>query len=202
MVIKHCRLTASGSIMFEFDDEDTAQAVQANWLSTYFGGNKGMKIPGDFNTVAMVKHVYDDYNEEDMRRDISETYPSITNCEFQKRRSDKSFNGMIKITFCSRDEMMQVIEDKFKLGNQRYIVEEYRRKSRVIKCSKCQGWGHVHRYCKNPPKCGKCAEKHESKTCTITTGFKCAHCKKDHQAGSFDCQVYREKLAKFSRDSL
>ena len=29
MVIKHCRLTASGSIMFEFDDEDTAKQVIA-----------------------------------------------------------------------------------------------------------------------------------------------------------------------------
>ncbi|KAL5265903.1 hypothetical protein ACHWQZ_G006532 [Mnemiopsis leidyi] len=193
MVIKHCRLTASGSIMFEFDDEDTAKQVQSTWLTTYFGGNKGMKVPGDFNTTAMVKHVYDDHDKEAMKKDILENYTAVTSCDFQKRRSDQSFNGMIKLEFSSREAMMDVVKNKIRFCNQRYIVEEFKRKSRVIKCSKCQGWGHIHRYCKNPPKCGKCAENHESKSCTITSGFKCAHCKKDHQAGSFDCAVYKEK---------
>ena len=188
--------------MFEFDDEDTAKQVQSNWLTSYFGGNKGMKIPGDYNTTAMVKHVYDDHDTEAIKRDIMENYTAVTSCEFQRRRSDQSFNGMIKLEFSSREAMMDVVKNKIRFCNQRYIVEEFKRKSRVIKCSKCQGWGHIHRYCKNPPKCGKCAENHESKTCTITAGFKCAHCKKDHQAGSFDCLVYKEKVAKFSQFTL
>ena len=202
MVIKHCRLTASGSIMFVFDDEETAKKVNAAWLTSFLGGNKGMKIPGDYNTTAMVKHVYDDHDEEEMRKDIQEKYPSVTSCEFQKRRADQSFNGMIKLEFSSREVMMEVIRDKIRFCNQRYIVEEFKRKPRVIKCSKCQGWGHIHRYCKNAPKCGKCAENHETKSCTITSGFKCAHCKKNHQAGSYECAVYKEKLAKFSQSSL
>ena len=97
---------------------------------------------------------------------------------------------------------LKVITDKIKFCHQRYIVEEYKRKSRVIKCNKCQGWGHIHRYCTKSAKCGKCAENHESNSCSITSGFKCAHCNEDHQAGSFDCAVYKEKLAKFSHDSL
>ena len=109
MVIKHCRLTASGSIMFEFDDEDTAKQVQSTWLTTYFGGNKGMKVPGDFNTTAMVKHVYDDHDKEAMKKDILENYPAVTSCDFQKRRSDQSFNGMIKLEFSSREAMMYVL---------------------------------------------------------------------------------------------
>jgi hypothetical protein len=60
IVIKHCRLTASGSITFEFDDESTAKTVQDKWSCEYFGGNKGMKIPGDYNTIGIVKYVYDD----------------------------------------------------------------------------------------------------------------------------------------------
>ena len=203
MVIKHCRLTASRSITFEFENENTAKTVQSNWKTSHFGGNKGMKIPGDYNTVGMVKHVYDDHKEDDMKKDIMQNYPGlVTKCEFQQKRSDKSFNGMIKLEFSSREAMMKVITDKIKLCHQRYIVEEYKRKSRVIKCNKCQGWGHIHRYCTKSAKCGKCAENHESNSCSITSGFKCAHCNEDHQAGSFDCAVYKEKLAKFSHDSL
>ena len=138
-----------------------------------------------------------------MKKDIMQNYPGlVTKCEFQQKRSDKSFNGMIKLEFSSREAMMKVITDKIKFCHQRYIVEEYKRKSRVIKCNKCQGWGHIHRYCTKSAKCGKCAENHESNSCSITSGFKCAHCNEDHQAGSFDCAVYKEKLAKFSHDSL
>jgi hypothetical protein len=202
VIIKHCRLTASGSITFEFDDETIAKSVQNEWSLEYFGGNKGMKIPGDFNTVGMVKHVYDDFTEQDIKQDILNNYPGdIKKCEFQKRKSDQSFNGMIKIEFASREALLKVVSDRIKFCNQRYIVEEYKRKGKVVKCGNCQGWGHVHRYCTKPAKCGKCAEKHETRTCTITSGYKCAHCGKGHVAGSFDCDVYKEKVAKFSHDS-
>ena len=106
VVIKHCRLTASGSILFEFDDEQTASGVHNSWSDAYFGGNKGMKIPGDFNTVGIIKHVYDDHSQADMEREILQNYKGlITKCEFQKKRSDSSFNGMIKVEFSSRDEL-------------------------------------------------------------------------------------------------
>ena len=79
-------------------------------------------------------------------------------------------------------------------------MEEYKRKSRVIKCNKCQSWGHVHRYCNKSAKCGKCAGNHETLTCNITSGFKCAHCGQDHKAGSQDCEVLKTKVAQFSID--
>ena len=150
----------------------------------------------------MIKYVYDDFSEEEMKKEILTNYKGvITKCEFQKKRSDESFNGMIKIEVSSREDLLKLIKDRVKFLNQRYIVEEYHRKSRVVKCHKCQGWGHIQRYCKKDPKCGKCAEKHESKTCTITSGFKCAHCSLNHMAGSADCKIFKEKAAIFAQRS-
>ena len=198
LIIKHCRLTASGSLTFEFEDEETAKKVQSQWSLQYFGGNKGMKIPGDYNTTGMIKHVYDDKTEDEMRQEILSKYEEdISGCEFLKRK-DNSFMGMIKVEFKSRNSLLRVIQEKIKFCDQRYEVEEYKRKSRVIKCNKCQGWGHVHRYCGRDPKCGKCAGNHESKTCNITSGFKCAHCGEAHRAGSSDCKVYKRKEALFA----
>jgi len=198
MIIKHCRLTAAGSIMFEFEDEEVAKAVHTKWSTDFFGGNIGMRIPGNNNTIGIVKYVYDDRSEQEMLTGIQQDYPDAE-CYFFKRKSDNSFNGMIKVDFKSRDTLLKVIKEKIKFCNQRYIVEEYVRKSRVIKCSKCQGWGHVHRYCTRTPKCGKCADNHESLSCTITSGFKCAHCGLGHKAGSTDCKVYKEKMALFTQ---
>ena len=198
VIIKHCRLTAGGSIMFEFEDEDTATEVQTQWSTKYYGGNKGMKIPGEDNSVGLVKHVYDDLNEEEIIEEIQKAYPGAE-CEFFKRK-DQSFSGLIKVDFKSRETLQRVMNEKIKFGQQRYIVEEYKRKSRVIKCNKCQGWGHIHRYCNRAPKCGKCADKHETMTCTINKGFKCAHCGDDHRAGSSICKVYKEKVAMFENN--
>ena len=199
VVIKHCRLTASGSIMFEFENEESAKAVHATWSTDYFGGNMGMKIPGESNSTGIIKHVYDDLTEEEMRKELTEKYEDdIESCEFLKRKANDSFMGLIKVSFKSREKLQKAIQDKIKLGDQRYIVEEYKRRSRVIKCNKCQGWGHVHRYCNKPAKCGKCAGNHETNSCNITSDFKCAHCGKDHHAGSNDCEIYKEKVAKFS----
>ena len=199
VIIKHCRLSASGSIVFEFESEEAAKAVEQNWSLDYFGKNKGMKTPGESNTVGIIKHVFDDFNQEEMRHEILKNYKGvITSCEFQKKRTDNSFNGMIKIEVSSREKLLQLISDKVKFFNQRYIVEEYHRKSRVVKCNKCQGWGHIQRYCKKEAKCGKCAEKHETRTCSITSGFKCAHCGLNHMAGSGDCKVFKEKVATFA----
>ena len=137
-----------------------------------------------------------------MKGDILTNYSEeIEECEFLKRKSDNSFMGMIKVEFKSRSSLLKVIGEKIKFCDQKYVVEEYKRKSRVIKCNKCQSWGHVYRYCKKPARCGKCAGNHETNSCYITTGFKCAHCSKDHKAGSPDCEVYKQKLAKFSMDN-
>ena len=80
------------------------------------------------------------------------------------------------------------------------MVEEYRRNRAVVKCKKCQGGGHVQRYCNKPAKCGKCAGDHESITCNITTGFKCVHCEGEHKAGSSECRVYKEKMDQFANN--
>lgn len=201
VIIKHCRLTASGSVMFEFEDEASAKAVHENWSTEYFGGNVGMKIPGHHNTTGMIKHVYDENSENDMKNDILHHYSEdIEELEFLKRKNDDSFMGMIKVECKSRDSLLKLIDDKIKFCGQRYVVEEYKRKSRVIKCNKCQSWGHVHRYCKKSAKCGKCAGNHETLTCNITSGFKCAHCGQDHKAGSQECEVLKSKVAQFSVD--
>ena len=156
-----------------------------------------MKTPGETNTCGVVKHVFDDLSEADIESSIKSMFPEAE-CDFFKRKSDGKFTGMIKVDFRDRETLQKVTKDRLTIGSQRYIVEEYKRKSRVVKCNKCQGWGHIHRYCNREPKCGKCSAKHETESCTIISGFKCAHCNEDHKAGSSVCKVFREKMALFS----
>ena len=43
---KHCRVTSGGSILFEFEYEQTAQAVENGWTLELFGETKESKPLG------------------------------------------------------------------------------------------------------------------------------------------------------------
>ena len=125
--------------MLEFIDDVTAEKVETEWSENIFGGNKGVKRPGEPNTFGIIKYVYDDVSEDDIVKQFSGV-----ECDFFKRKSDNKFSGMIKVDFKSHTLLQQVIRDKIEILSQRYIVEEFVRKSRVIKYNNCQSWGHEH----------------------------------------------------------
>ena len=137
LVDRNCRVTAGGAIMFEFIDDATAEKVGIEWSENYFGGNRGLKRPGESNTFGNIKYVYDDVSEDEIKDDIVKQFPGVE-CDFFKRKSDIKFSDMIKVDFKSHTLLQQVITDKIKIPSQRYIVEEFVHKSRVIKCNDCQ----------------------------------------------------------------
>ena len=190
LIVRNCRVTAGGAITLEFIDDATAERVDTEWSENYFGGNRGLKRPGESNTFGIIKYVYDDVSEDEIIDDIVKQFPGVE-CDFFKRKSDNKFSGMINVDFKSHTLLQQVITDEIKILSQRYIVEEFVRKSRVIKCNNCQSWDHVHRYCVKAAKCAKCGENHETRTCTVNKGFVCCHCKGAHRAGSVNCKVYK-----------
>ena len=200
VIIEHCRITAGGSVLFEFQDSKTAEEVEKGWSKEYFGGNVGMRTPGNTNTAGVIKHVFDDVSEDVIKEDISKQYPG-SEIELFKRQSDGKFLGTIKVDFKDRQKLQDAIENTMKIQHQRYIVEEHKRKPRLVKCNRCQKFGHIQRYCyAKEPKCGKCSKSdHETKDCTITSGFKCAHCNGNHETASKQCKVWNEKLAEYTQ---
>lgn len=45
----------------------------------------------------------------------------------------------------------------------------------LLQCTKCVGYGHIAKECKNQIKCKKCADNHTTTDCTAET-LKCANC--------------------------
>ena len=192
IIIVNCIITAGGSIKIEFDNEDDMKKVSENWKESLFGGNNGITSPLDLQTSGIVKHVYSDCSEEEIQENIKQNY-NATKVEAFKRNGEMT--GTVKITFSSQKELNDVINDRIKIFSQRYLMEEYKPSPRVIKCHRCQGFGHIARLCRsNLPTCGKCGEhSHETKSCTSSVK-KCSHCKENHTTGDKTCRVMKEKL--------
>ena len=197
VVLKHARISAGGSNVLEFEDEETATLVETDWKAENFGGNTGLVKPSSRNRTGIVKFVYDDIPEDEIENEIDTNYTNIEKYELFRR--DEEFTGMIKVIFKTEDDFKQAIANKFTISRRKYIVEEFIQKPRVIKYNVCQRFGHVSRLCrsKNNPRCGKCSQEgHETKNCnTDPAEHKCFHCQQnDHVAGSYSCPIVQEKL--------
>ena len=193
MVMRQARNTVGGSILIEFDDEDSANHVIQDWDVNLFGGNAGIVKYRPQHTAGIIKQV-EDLEETQIEQEIKAQFPDSRIELFT--REDR-FTGTVKIIFKNEGVLNKAIQEKCKLNGQVYIVDIFTPKPKVIKCNTCQRFGHVSRVCrnKNNPVCGKCKGKHETMNCEIPKEeYKCVHCDGNHITGSYTCEKVREKL--------
>ena len=60
----------------------------------------------------------------------------------------------------------------------------------LIRCFKCQAFGHTSLTCRKEVKCPVCAGKHEFAACTDTSVHKCANCGEGHSAAYRGCMAF------------
>ena len=158
-----------------------------------FGGNEGIKNITNIRAAGIITHVILEESIEEIEAEILHKYPG-TKCEFFKK--DNKFTGTIKISFKDEKTLQDAIENRIKIFNQVYIMELFKMKPRVIKCYYCQKFGHIGRVCRaNSPKCGKCGQSHETKSCNVLQeSYKCCHCEGNHITGDPECEVIKSKL--------
>ena len=201
VVIRNCRTTAAGSILIEFDNRDEAENIQGRWNKDFFGGNAGMEKLEQGRYTRMIKNIYTEEGEDAITNDIAEKYPGAKADVF--KRHDGTFMGTIKVQFSDEEQMNKATTERFRLLGQRYYMEEYQPKPRVIKCNRCQRFGHIGRLCRSrKPKCGNCcSEDHETKDCLVeAASYKCAHCSGNHSTGSKECEVWKSKEEELMRN--
>lgn len=65
----------------------------------------------------------------------------------------------------------------------------------IPQCMRCQKYGHTKNYCRNTPRCVKCADKHLTSDCPRKTqgeAVKCANCGDQHPANYRGCTVHKQ----------
>ena len=198
-LIRNCRTTAGGSILIELDDNKSAQEVLKNWNEEYFGGNKGIYYAGMQNVYGIIKFVDDILTQEDIQHEVSAQYTGVSTDLF-RRGPDKTFTGIVKLRFSSKEQLELAIKNKIKIGQQLHYVEEFVQKPKVITCNRCQKFDHISRLCRSSHlKCGRCSStKHETKDtdkCTVKAkeDFECCHCSGNHLTGSRFCPILQQK---------
>ena len=156
MLIRNCRTTAGGSILIELNDTDAASKVMEAWHTNYFHGNKGIVKAGLHNADGFIKYVDEVYSEEEIKDSVAKQYPGAT-ADLFFRGNEKRFTGSVKIQFSNIHQMEDALANKIKIGHHVSYVEKFVHKPRVVKCNRCQKFGHISCLCQSAkPTCAKC----------------------------------------------
>lgn len=77
--------------------------------------------------------------------------------------------------------------------NANVSFEPPNRSNDIPQCHKCQSYEHTKNYCRNPFRCVRCGENHDSKLCKKpkTAPATCANCKQNHTSNWKGCSVYQ-----------
>ena len=76
---------------------------------------------------------------------------------------------------------------RFFIGTRSCRTEEYKKKTRILQCYRCQRFGHAQDSCKaRDMRCGKCAGAHRRQDCTARASY-CANCTGNHLASDGIC---------------
>ena len=191
--------TASGSLRLEFKSEQVKNEVVNKWETSMFGGNGGCRTPTTKPTVGIIKQVDTNESMEDIKEDIQTDYPG-TDLDFFKK--DGRLTGTIKLVFKDHDSYNKAMNNGgIKACGVKYNLEEFHMKPKVIRCYKCQGYGHISFRCRaKESRCGNCCEVgHEQNQCKKKiTSPTCLHCKENHFTGSRICKEYKQVEEKMS----
>jgi hypothetical protein len=96
----------------------------------------------------------------------------------------------------TRDRFLEL--GRMQLGNQAHAVVEVDVNKEVRFCTRCQGYGHLARFCSRPIKCGKCSLSHSTQSCAVShSNLKCASCSLNHAAGSYGCSAHLKAVDNF-----
>ena len=192
IALRSALATANGSIKIEFDTTENRDDVIGKWDTTLFNGNSGIRKSMLNLSIGIVKRIDTDENTEDIEEDIKIAYPGSTVDFFKK---NQKFTGTVKLIFKDQESYMNAVKDGgINICGIKYRLEQYVPKPRVIRCYRCQSYGHISSMCRaKESRCGRCCQSgHESNNCTekITTPV-CFHCKGGHFTGSSICKDFK-----------
>jgi hypothetical protein len=89
-------------------------------------------------------------------------------------------------------------KDLYKITTLLYTVvkvEKPHSKRNIPQCTRCQIYGHTKNYCRNTPRCVKCAQLHLTSECSRTTtdeNVKCANCYEPHPTNYRGCIIHKQ----------
>jgi hypothetical protein len=196
------RNAARGCVVIEVKDKQSTEVVRQKAAET-LGDEYEVVVAKTKNPRVKIIGVYDSASKEALISSIRSQNSFISEEDTievikidKSRRHENSYNIVIELDPRTYGKVME--QSRLNIGWNRCRVIDH---IYVLRCFKCEQYGHLARDCKNELACRICAQAHETKDCKSEEP-KCVNCvnamKKlnlklevDHPVWSDVCKVYK-----------
>jgi hypothetical protein len=124
---------------------------------------------------------------------------AITRIAWTKRTIEqgKTYGSLILVTECI-DTANQLITRGLVHEGEIKLCERFIKEARITQCVRCQGYGHIAKFCKANATCAHCAGEHPTRDCRkdekdVTT-HKCRLCGGNHRAWEEICRYKQREI--------
>jgi hypothetical protein len=173
------------------NDEDAIEVEQQmNWNAIA----EGLKLHEDIHGVVVhrVPKHFDLTNPRTIELFKEANHCSkpdaITHIAPLRRNPTKAEHHSIVVFSKYPEELNIWIDRGFSINYEIYRTERYIKRTQLIQCFNCYGYGHHAKSCQAKTCCGKCAEPHKTENCQSTI-VKCCQCKGSHEAWHYKCPI-------------
>jgi hypothetical protein len=120
----------------------------------------------------------------------------ITHIRNLTNRRTNQVYGSVVIETTRSEAANAAIERGLAMDGEIKLCERYMPDSRIRHCTRCQRYGHRATNCKQPQRCAKCGQAHESENCETAPPTKCRNCNGVHPDIPDICRNRREEVAR------
>lgn len=142
---------------------------------------------------VLAKNLHHSFDPLEIISDLKNQGLNILNAENKLKFRTKEPLDIFTLSFDSAESPDKIYNIK-RILNTIVRIEPIHHNRDIPQCKKCQSFGHTRNYCSKPPRCVKCAGKHESTECQKNTRDdpKCCNCGEKHPASYRGCVVPKE----------
>ena len=181
----------------EFVSKEETDEVSETWKPDFLGGSTKIRRTLSTekpNRAGIIKKVPLDVTDEMIQSSLDTQLADAKATRFIKRHSRKL--GTVKIMLKSENDLGKALHQELFIDCIYYKTTPFVQNGiQIVRCFKCQKFGHISANCQPTEKCGHCSENHLFRDCpNRNQESKCANCNLKHPANYIQCDVYIKQL--------
>ena len=188
--------TARGNTHLDLLTVEEADNVLKSRNFEFFGGDSVARKANDKTNEhsALIRRVPLELDKNEIEQNLDNNFPGVKARRFVK--ADKTALQTVKLSFSSKLLYDKVTSDGKLLDAIFYQPVQFVQQGiRIIRCYKCQKFGHMSSNCDSRESCKHCAEEPSVAKCTNKDNpAKCNNCNGNHEAADTNCPTYIKQI--------
>ena len=193
----HVFNTTRRNVHLDFESKEEADEILEYWKPEFLGDSTKIRRALSTekpNRAVIIKKVPLDVTDEMIQSRLDIQFTNATATRYIKRDSTKL--GTVKIVLKSENDLGKALHQGLLIDFIYYKSKHFVQNGKqIVRCFRCQKFGHISAKCHSAENCGHCIENHLLRYCpNENQESKCANYNLKNPANYIQCDVYFKQL--------